>query len=422
MKLDWGNWFVYFLLGAAMLAVHGGRLSAERIYPVQYTDTAPIIDGMETSAGEWSSGSDLGSDWSLLTSGLPDETNNRFDAVWDVSGLYFRHQVEYDRWQNQGDAGWNLAYDHLSFYFDPNIDGEPNATDSSIDGYKLSFNQPLGESLITSVTASAGKSAEAYVNSLFGSQGGPSLAFSGFTGIVMTQQASVDDGLGYTELFIPWSDFDALHAEDRGLYHPEPPVANERWYFNMSRTAVGGGASFSLQAWESPHGAVLFSERPHGVLEFIPPFEPCDVNSDRSCDTIDIDALTGALIVGDQTEVFDTNRDGIVTVEDRMFYIEKVLNTYLGDSNLDGRFDSQDLVGVFEHGVYEDGLPGNAVWATGDWDGDLDFTSEDMVAVFIAGGYGAKLRPAWRGVAAVPEPSSLTLLVLGLLLCAKHRR
>lgn len=58
-----------------------------------------------------------------------------------------------------------------------------------------------------------------------------------------------------------------------------------------------------------------------------------------------------------------------------------------GDANGDGRFDSQDLVLVFQAGKYEDDVPKNATFAEGDWNGDGDFTSSDLVAAFQTGAY-----------------------------------
>lgn len=61
----------------------------------------------------------------------------------------------------------------------------------------------------------------------------------------------------------------------------------------------------------------------------------------------------------------------------------------IGDSNLDGRFDSADLVQVFQAAEYEDATEDNSTWAEGDWDGDRDFTTSDFVAAFQAGSYVA---------------------------------
>ena len=60
-----------------------------------------------------------------------------------------------------------------------------------------------------------------------------------------------------------------------------------------------------------------------------------------------------------------------------------------GDSNLDGRFNSSDLVYVFRAGKYEDGIPNNATFQEGDWNLDGDFSSADLVLAFSAGTYEA---------------------------------
>ena len=56
-----------------------------------------------------------------------------------------------------------------------------------------------------------------------------------------------------------------------------------------------------------------------------------------------------------------------------------------GDSNGDGLFDIADLTKVFAAGKYEDGIANNATFAEGDWDGDGDFTSQDIVFAFTQG-------------------------------------
>ncbi len=67
-------------------------------------------------------------------------------------------------------------------------------------------------------------------------------------------------------------------------------------------------------------------------------------------------------------------------------FYDRVRNT-VGDANLDGRFDSADLIQVFQRGKYEDTEAQNAVWDEGDWDGDGDFTTSDIVLAFTYGTY-----------------------------------
>lgn len=85
----------------------------------------------------------------------------------------------------------------------------------------------------------------------------------------------------------------------------------------------------------------------------------------------------------------------------------------VGDSNYDGRFDSGDLVTVFQAGEYEDAIVFNSTWETGDWNGDKEFDSGDLVSAFQAGEYK-------NDAVAVPEPVSV-LMVLGAFAWAARR-
>ena len=64
-----------------------------------------------------------------------------------------------------------------------------------------------------------------------------------------------------------------------------------------------------------------------------------------------------------------------------------VIDRVPGDSDGDGRFTTEDLVAVFVAGEYEDGIEGNSTFAEGDWDGDGDFTSQDLVYAFQQGSF-----------------------------------
>ena len=83
----------------------------------------------------------------------------------------------------------------------------------------------------------------------------------------------------------------------------------------------------------------------------------------------------------------DFDQNNSLNELDIAFLLSSILKTVWGDANLDGAFDSKDLVAVFQAGEYEDGIAGNSTWSEGDWDGDGEFSSSDLVHVFQAGGY-----------------------------------
>ena len=73
-----------------------------------------------------------------------------------------------------------------------------------------------------------------------------------------------------------------------------------------------------------------------------------------------------------------------------------------GDANLDGLFNSTDLVQVFQAGKYETSQA--ADWNQGDWNGDGRFDSQDLIATFQRGTYSLA---AVAAVKAVPFKGSL---------------
>ncbi|MCA9198144.1 MAG: hypothetical protein KDA87_11420, partial [Planctomycetales bacterium] len=85
---------------------------------------------------------------------------------------------------------------------------------------------------------------------------------------------------------------------------------------------------------------------------------------------------------------------GDVFAPDVTTYLDHFLGgASIGDANLDGRFDSADLVLVFTAGGYEDNVLQNSNWDQGDWNCDGEFDSSDLVAAFQTGGYQNESRP-----------------------------
>ncbi len=112
-----------------------------------------------------------------------------------------------------------------------------------------------------------------------------------------------------------------------------------------------------------------------------------DLNDDGTMDAMDVNTLCRAVVQHDSSPALDLNRDGDITREDVRQLVEDIFATSFGDTNLDGQFDSSDLVLVLQRGEFEDTVPANSDWIDGDWNCDGDFSTEDLVFVFQRGGY-----------------------------------
>jgi hypothetical protein len=143
-----------------------------------------------------------------------------------------------------------------------------------------------------------------------------------------------------------------------------------------------------------------------------------DFNGNHLLDIEDLELLAQA-VRGSSTEVqFDINADVTVDSRDIQVWIRELKQTFIGDANLDGEFNTTDLVQVFAAGKYEatertpeGDILNPATWSAGDWNTDGEFTSSDLVLAFQDGGYEAGPRAT---LTAVPEPSGLFLLLIGL--------
>jgi hypothetical protein len=144
-----------------------------------------------------------------------------------------------------------------------------------------------------------------------------------------------------------------------------------------------------------------------------------DFNGNRALDVADLDLLSAAIRAGSADLRFDVNKDRFVTTTDRQVWVTELKGTYFGDSNLDGEFNTADLVSVFQAGEYEDDFIENSTWATGDWDGNGEFNSRDLILAFTENGYEQGPRPA---SSPVPEPTGLVLASAWFLWTTKRGR
>ncbi len=164
----------------------------------------------------------------------------------------------------------------------------------------------------------------------------------------------------------------------------DPSNLNGVPVFSPTMHLLRGSAGFSAGPDGMPVGRII----PAVVSMFIVPVSG-DFNADGVIDAIDIDLLCDALQAELPPPEYDLNGDGVVNDADRDELIQGRLQTTYGDANLDGVFDSADLVAVFVLGEYEDASSGNSGWAAGDWNCDGDFDSGDLVLAFQSGGYVA---------------------------------
>ncbi len=142
-----------------------------------------------------------------------------------------------------------------------------------------------------------------------------------------------------------------------------------------------------------------------------------DFNGDGVLDAGDIDDLTGQSATDANNAAYDLNADSQVDSADVKVWVKDLFKSWVGDANLDGEFNSSDLVAVLSSGTYEVDI--NAVWSSGDFNGDGRANTSDLVTALADGGYEAGPVAAVR---AVPEPLSGTLFAIacGLLAAVRH--
>lgn len=147
-----------------------------------------------------------------------------------------------------------------------------------------------------------------------------------------------------------------------------------------------------------------------------------DYDFDHAFSESDIDALSAAIRSGEYHYNLDNNQDGQIDVNDYRLWVTgpDFANTYVGDANLDGEFNSSDLIVVFQAGEYEDNIMLNSTWAEGDWNGDGEFDTGDLVHAFQDGGYEIGPRIELN---AVPEPTAGMMLMIGAIaICRLQKR
>ena len=114
---------------------------------------------------------------------------------------------------------------------------------------------------------------------------------------------------------------------------------------------------------------------------------------------------------------FDATAQGLT--ERYIFGVDDVLFRIVppGDGNGDGQLNSTDLFGILAGGKYNNPVLGPATWIEGDYNGDDLVNSTDLFLILGTGLYNAGPYTTFTpptALASVPEPSTFTLAVFGL--------
>jgi len=283
------------------------------------------------------------------------------------------------------DGGATLSADGLTLFFDSQRRDGVGATDlwmATRDGPDRPWNVPvnLGET-INSRQSDIHPAVSADGRRLFFSSDR-----SGNYDIWMSTRATSSD---------PWN---APVQLDENVNHPR--------YLEVSPTLSPDGSTLYVSANLSSTAIVLsWDVYASSILVM------GDFDGNGLLTAGDLELLSEEIRAGTNDPALDLNADALVDTSDRDAWVHDLKSTYFGDANLDGEFNSGDLIAVFQAGKYEDSDPMNATWATGDWNGDADFDSGDLILAFQDGAFEQGPRAA---VATVPEPSGLAIMLIAI--------
>jgi hypothetical protein len=385
------------------LLVSGARAQDEIMAEIGRTNTPPVIDGVADDA-VWASAPAHGTDeFFELETPLDDEADLQvtWKALWDDANLYVLIEVHDDSIINFEALNWED--DSLEIYIDAqNLDVPEYNPDSGATGIPAyQFTALAGQEPIAGTTSLFTVGINSYATD---TAHYPQGADTG--GMVWTE----DPGFYSFEVAFPW---EAL--EDT------PANIMERGSFGFG-IAINddddGGARDTQLMWATELGDLWHISSSFPSVALVGgALSPGDFNGDGVLDAADIDDLTGQSASGLNPAAYDMNNDALVNDADVRVWIRDEFNSWVGDANLDGQFNSSDLVAVLASGAYEANV--DSVWTSGDFNGDGRTNTADLVAALADGGYEAGPRAA---IAAVPEPSALVLCTLAMLLLLVRRR
>ena len=219
--------------------------------------------------------------------------------------------------------------------------------------------------------------------------------------------------------YVSWFDSLVENPESYGFTNMEDPACKDcqNAVVDFADDIVSNPEEYFF--WDSVHlSASAHRELGDAVVEVLKSSVLIgDFDKNEEVDAADIDLLSKAIREASSVGEFDIDSSGVVDGDDLNYMVEAVIQTWIGDSNLDGEFNSNDLVGVFQAAIFETGRM--AGWNEGDWNGDGVFDTGDLVLAFQEAGFEQGPRTT---IAKVPEPTGGVPFVISLVGLLSARR
>ena len=204
-----------------------------------------------------------------------------------------------------------------------------------------------------------------------------------------------------------------------------PQVGNVFSLFNLAESVnlQGGFSDILLPELASGVWDATGLLSSGNLLVISPGPNPCGLGGDAGCNTADLDALYAVFntSVPPTDALFDLNSDNVVDAADLNEWLSLAAtenghsSAYLrGDTDLDRNVDLADYSALASN-FDPTGSLGSHGWDHGNSDGDSDVDLADYNAL------ASNFSPAGYDDAAVPEPTSLCLLLTALLVLARVR-
>ena len=144
--------------------------------------------------------------------------------------------------------------------------------------------------------------------------------------------------------------------------------------------------------------------------------QPFDFDNSSDYNAADIEILYRQIpgTVPPADPIFDLLPDGVFNQNDIDHFIETVIGTRLGDTNVDHDVDTDDLTTAIVNFTGAGGS--NKFWRHGNTDGDQDVATADLTTAIINFTGAANLPPPntsqfYSSAELLPEPTSVILLV-----------